>query len=314
MQKPLLLIPLACILLISGCTVPGLGIQIPFLPDLFGPPTVEYENDIVVIRNLQAIPAITVKSGQPLTLYADIENLDRPEKNPLTAVSVELFDYCVNLFTIEPRCPAGDGTITTTEGCNFTQFFPKEIKTVSWILTPKDIDLEQQCELKVRVRYPYTTNAVTQISFIDAAELSNRIRRGEPYHISGFEARSEGPVKPYLHVESQQPVSDDSVGQISLQAKNVGFGFVQGSQLAQDAVVAHDKVELDLLPDGGDCRLNATQRKLINKETPPIFCRASYDVPPEIAETTFNLEASVTYAYEFRKSLVVKVVPKETPL
>lgn len=323
MSKYFLLTPLILIMFISGCTIPGTNIVIPFLPNLWGPTTVEYENDILIIKNLQISPSTVVKSQQPFLIYADIENLDRPEKGPLPPsgsddkIYVRLFDYCTNLMDeVKVKCP--DENEKVGDECEIEKIYPKEVKTITWTLTPKDLDLEQSCELRLKVMYNYSTDAITHISFINDAELQNRIRRGESYQVAGSETRGEGPVKPYLRVESQQPISDASQGQISLQVRNVGAGFVPGNKISSEVVVVEtdDKLDIKRIDDDGvareECKLTGDRLNLVNKETSPVFCFATR---PEInVLQTFPITTSIEYGYEFRDSIMVRILPKESAL
>ncbi len=54
------------VLFSSGCTVPFLNIEIPFLPDIFpGMQVEEQRHDVISIEALQAIPFSTLRSARP---------------------------------------------------------------------------------------------------------------------------------------------------------------------------------------------------------------------------------------------------------
>jgi len=306
---PLILLVLA----FSGCTT------FPFL-DIFGGGTIEYTDDIIVIKSLQVTPGTTVKAGQTMTLYADIQNVQDPERAAgeiIPDVEVELYDHCTSLFeNVEPA---------KQEKFDMS---PKEIKTVSWTLTPReDVGLITQCELKVKVTYQYRTDTITSITFIDAAELESRIRRGESWQVSGSTTRGYGPVKVFLEVETQQPVSDETSASISMKIRNVGQGYVKDSAIRQNTNFIGD--EDGFIPprsttntrwEGGECDFQYTEItpalpespyqgiKMVRKETTPKFCKL--EAPGVDVEQTYDISSSVRYHYEFRRSIHVQIEPR----
>ena len=330
-NAPLLVSLTALVLIVSGCTIPGTDIEIPFLPDIFGGGTIDYTNDIIIIKNLQVTPGTTVKAGQTMTLYADIQNVQDPEKvaglKPKN-VKVELYDHCTNLFTIkEESC---DGSF---------EMAPQEIKTCHWELDSRDVNLITPCELKVKVTYEHTTETVTSITFIEDTELQSRIRRGEPWRVSGTTTRGYGPVKAFVEVETQQPVSnaEGSTASISVKIRNVGQGYVKDSciPLEKFKILGIDGNELEGCKFEGKCKISETGGesrevvgiKLIRKESTPLFCKIKAPDYVEV-EQTYNVRAAVGdtgtldgndpdkekgyegYEYEFRKSLHVQIEPR----
>lgn len=292
-----LLLPVL-IVSISGCTIPGLDW-------LFPGQGVTYEGsiDVIVISSLSPVPA-TVQGGQSTTLYADVQNLQKPGKEPIY-VDVELYDHCENLFKL------GDDPKYTGE-----RLSPQQVKTFKWRLTAeKDINLKTTCVMKVRVIYTYETNVVTQITFMDKDELESRIRRGETWIIPpAAPTVGEGPVKPYLIVEEQQPISVDprtpDTARISMQIKNVGSGFISG-----DGKVNQNKVEIETLPQDLSWKVMCSYPfddekegvELIKKESAKRFC----EIRPSQVEIqkTYTLKGRVEYTYEFRKETNVIVSP-----
>ena len=297
MMRWIVLLPVF-IVFISGCTVPGLEM-------LFPSQGVTYEGsiDVIVINSLTPVPA-TVQSGQSTTLYADVQNLQEPGKEPIY-VDVELYDYCKNLFKLE------DEPKYISE-----RLSPQQVKTFKWRLTAeKDINLKTTCVMKVRVIYSYKTDVVTQISFMNKDELESRIRRGETWRIPpAAPTVGEGPVKPYLVVEEQQPIPvdpmADETARISMQIKNVGSGFISG-----DGRIDQNKIEIETLPqdlrwDEEDCSWPFREEngvELIKKESAKRFC----EIEPSQVEIqkTYTLKGWVEYTYEFRKETNVIVSP-----
>jgi hypothetical protein len=325
---PAMAVLLLLVLAVSGCTIPGTDIEIPGIPDFFGGGTqIDYTDDIIVIRNLQVTPGTTVKAGQTLNLYADIQNVQDPEKTSGedVPVEVELYDHCTSLF--------GDIKVNGNPGTSIElSMSPQEIDTVSWSLTARDdVNLITPCELKVKVTYKYDTGTVTSITFIDDNELQDRIRRGESWRVSGSTTRGSGPVKVYLDVETQQPVSDKTPASISMKIRNDGTGFVKDSQIlkwkndddAESFFVPPElsnDVVLEWLPDEGGkdgCDFayskdgSAEVIKVVRKESTPVFCRLGVkDESAVEVEQTYTLNSEVQYTYEFRKSIMVQAEPK----
>jgi len=320
-MKPIVLVlapMLLLVLAVSGCTIPGTDITIP-IPGLGGG-TTDYTHDIIIIKSMQAVPATTIKAGQTLTLYADLQNMQDPERaagSQVEDIEIELYDYCTNLFTGEPK---------PNEDCSKKfDMSPQEIKTCSWELTPReDLMLITPCELKVKVTYEHSTKTVTSITFIDSDELGGRIRRGEPWQIGGSTTRGYGPVKTYLEVETQQPVPDADSGEgasasISMKIRNVGQGYIKDS-----AIIADDDHFSIKLPDELDWKDNEkcmfeTQKikidgsdtdviKIIRKESTPKFCKIGS--PYVEIEQTYDMNAEVTYDYEFRKNIRIQIEPR----
>jgi len=330
----------ALVLTVSGCTIPGTDIVIPGIPNIFGPGTIDYTNDIIIIKGLQVTPQAKVKAGQTLTLYADIQNLQDPQlaESGKVPVSVELYDYCTSLFEVEPSQQSGAEIIGTegTKGFSFSMS-PQEIKTVSWRLTPRgDIKLTTPCELKVKVSYAHTTRTVTSVTFINPKELEGRIRRGEAWQVKGATTRGYGPVKAFVEVETQQPVpADESTpAQLSITIKNVGQGYVKNSE------IPHDSFSIDP-PDGlewgeGGCDFPDGPIQIIRKQSTPLFCSVrptgevdveqTYDIVATVgldydedyrsATRDYTIEPEYTpsgaeqYEYEFRKTINVQVEPR----
>lgn len=306
-MKGLLLLPavLAAVVLVSGCTIPGTGIEIPWFN---GQQTVEYTDDIIIIKGLEVTPGKDVRPGQALTLYADIQNLEDPRLGGerIEDVRIELYDYCTTLFdsvVLSETCSRRDGKVCIID------MQPREINTIEWILTPKtDIRLQTPCTLKVKVTYPYETRVVTQITFIDENELNSRVRRGESWKITGSSVIGYGPVKPYLVVESQQPVSEEVGGYTSLTIKNVGYGYVQNSRISENVEIKHENLEMELVKEGGGSCEFQMPINLINKQSSPLLCTVKSRDDIGI-EQTYDMEANIKYDYEFRKSIRVTVSP-----
>ncbi len=333
---PVLIVLLLLVVVVSGCTVPGTDIEIPGIPEIFGGGTqIDYTDDIIVIRSLQVTPSTKVKAGQTLTLYADIQNVQDPGKasGDDVEVTVNLYDHCTSLFDVLDINGGEPETGTSTK----LKMSPQEIDTVSWELRADDVKLITPCELKVKVEYTYATETVTSVTFIDDGELQDRIRRGESWKVSGSTTRGYGPVKVYMAVETQQPVSDETQASISLKIRNDGNGYVKDSRILKGP--EDDSADSYFVPpmlsngnilewkdDNGNptepCDFTYSEEaddtgamveavKIIRKESTPKFCNIGVKDGDAIdVEQTYTVSSKVGYTYEFRKSLTVQAEPK----
>ncbi len=315
MSKQSRLFLVAGILLVSGCTVPGTDIDIPFIPSIWPGADVEtFENDVIIIKSIQSIPS-EIAPAQRTKILVHVEN--RIDKE-VDSVTVELYDHC-------------PGSLKLAEGDNphiIGKLLGREIREVSWTLEAEpDIKLVNTCPkdgVKVRVKYPFTTISSTTISFINEVELQRRLEAGSFRNIPSNIKLGEGPVKPILTIEDAQPVSTGSGSTvIALQLENKGSersGFVKDSKIPTSNInfVSNGfptiAAELKTCIEG----LESKELKLIQRKSPKIPCRISI---PEDAKQ--KIESSDTifaflgepdeqngYEYEFRKSVIVTVRPK----
>ena len=300
-MKALLLLPLLAVL-VSGCVLPG-GISIPGIPG-FGT-QISYENDVLIIKDFKAIPT-TITKAETTNVIAYVEN--RGSKKVDTA-TVKLYDYCGGLFDIESgTC---DGTSISDSECPLTNILPKETKAMEWKLKPKDIKLTTPCTIKISVSYPYKTDGLTSISFINQNEYQRQLELGLFQTRASDVVKGEGPIKAWFDVKMQQPIpAVQGYTPISLEIANVGSGFLATPNIPKDKVTVN-------LPDGmgiksEECEFEGSGEthpeddvKLIqNKRS--LICQVEIptDVPKDL---TKQLRASLEYDYEFRAETQVTV-------
>lgn len=259
MKPPVFLLPIA-VVLIAGCTIPGTGIIIPWP---FGN-TISLENDVVVIKELSAIPS-TATAPQQIRLIAVIQNQGEREfplkiQSPSSSgspaagtsiadlpnyITVDLFDYCQGLFkkvevdtntcknTLSAGATTAGGPITTS--CKIDTLLPKESKEIIWTLEPDDkTSLITRCDLKVSVTYPYVTSGLTTVNFINSQEYSRLLATGGVPARTSTTTMGEGPVKAWFEVKDKQPIVAAGPGAggtqlltpVALNIQNKGAGFV----------------------------------------------------------------------------------------
>ncbi len=345
-KKPFVLLPLALLLVVSvsGCTsIPGLEwLCIPGITCSGG--TVEYENDVLVISTLEAIPS-TVSTGQQFRLSAWIENKGGetvPQKdfqnNP---VKIKLYDTCEGLFKeIKVTCPNSQDADGTE--CQITSILPKQKIPISWTITARDskeIPLETSCNLKVYVQYPYRTKSITSITFVDYVEYQRMIDEGKFSAITSYVTEGYGPIKPWLTAEDQQPIPVKngvaSTTTLAFQIKNQGSGFLTGSIQGQltpytgiggqtttytpEIPTSAVKIESNVGQGQGDYKIRDAistaikkmeKFQLIGKESPKQFFTVETPYTNRIEKVaTYYITASIDYVYEFRKEIKVTIKP-----
>ncbi|MFH1294897.1 MAG: hypothetical protein ABIH90_03080 [Candidatus Aenigmatarchaeota archaeon] len=301
----LLSLPLV-VMLLSGCTIPGTDIEIPGLPDFFGSTTVEYENDILVIKSLQAIPA-EVSPGQTVTIIATIQNKGT-QRIPMSELNVELYDYCPGLFSITKpmELPKGD-------------LYPEQMIQLTWRLkASNDVAVESVCPsdgMKLAVWYPHETEAIATIAFIDEAEKNRLIQEGKYGQTSSQVTVGEGPVKPYIEIRDSQPIASNSgTTNIVFQVRNRGNGFIKRDQ--NDPInpvvswVLVGSSDSTMARDLEACRKEHEGKfVLIGGKSAELPCIIT--VPKkQKTEYTETITTKISYWYEFRKNVIVKVKPK----
>jgi hypothetical protein len=351
MKKAAIPLLLILVLMTSGCTIPGLE----FL-GLGGPQVVEYENDILIIKSMNAIPS-DVAPGQQFRIVAYIENRGKdtiPQRGLKTTmpVTVELYDYCEGLFTINGvTCPPSNSKTSKT-GCEITSILPGQIVEVDWVITPKsDIKLETKCPvdgMKVLVRYPYKTTSLTTISIINREEMERQLAEGTFTVKSSYIVAGEGPIKPFLYVEDQQPISQGSLTTVfAFQVENKGSGFLSQKDDKGTVLIPKDNINIKLptdfcpekesvkecsLVDSGSTDENGNRvytvsegLRLIYGKSPKLFCKVAIpqknsgefagvcsqkEARPIAKESTFTATVDIEYVYEFRSSVSIVVTPK----
>jgi hypothetical protein len=203
----------------SGCTIPGLGIEIPGIPDIFGGGVnvQEQRSDVISIEQLDAIPSTTVRSGQSIRLRAVVKDLQKPEYNPVNNVEIGLYNTC-DMFDVsgefcsnsEQGKPGWDDQNTKNFNYCKVKMYPQSSVLVEWKLTAKEINVETPCKIGIMARYNYTTFSTASVTFVNKAELERIVSEGKSISETGTLSIGEGPVKPHIEVLNQPIVIDVS--------------------------------------------------------------------------------------------------------
>jgi len=338
-RKLLLVLPLVAVIVVSGCTSLDLS-GIPFLGTLFGPATVKYTNDIIIIRSLESTPS-TVFPGQQVRVTAYVQNQGRKAKD----VAADLYDYCEGTFkdpvkecgqTTSQGTSAQIGCSDSSKTCCSMTLQPYETRGVSWTLTAdKCIALDTTCPadgMKVSVGYYQETEGLTTITLLRYEEMQRQMTEGTYKETQPTRSVGEGPIKGYIGIEDKHPVavSDENPQTvISFQLKNEGNGFLanilksegnkpwvnllEGINLGTPPIGKIDTTGLDSNDSKSNCNTlspSGGMIELIKGESPKIVCvvkRLKNDFEKQISKT---LKFKISYGYEFRSSVKVTVKPK----
>jgi hypothetical protein len=306
MKAVIAAMPLAFVLLVSGCTVPGLD----FLG--MGGQQISYENDVIVISALSVLPA-EVKPGQNVMVYADVQNVLKPGAVPAGAkyvtAAVDLYDYCPNMFTLKSG-PNGENSPASS--IDIIILNPQEVKSLKWKLTASpDIKMQNKCEFKLRVNYKFKTDAISTVTFISQAEYDRKLRAGEPMARQGTNTVGIGPVKPDMKIDGPQPVEAGDKAPLIFKAVNRGSGFVTSKDKNDRAAVTVDLFTLaDALGADNECEIRNGEKIeiFVEKQSSPRACPVGLN-QTTITEQTYPIKMQISYDYEFRKTAWATITP-----
>ncbi len=226
------------VLFSSGCTVPFLNIEIPFLPDIFpGMQVEEQRHDVISIEALQAIPFSTLRSGQTTRLRAVVKNLQKPEYEPIEGVVIGLYNDCglfdVNVEFCQGEKSQGTDPETGMYQCELGRMHPQSTSIVEWVLKAKSVNVETSCNIGILAKYYYKTYSTSSVTFINKIDLERLVSEGKSFSETGIAKIGEGPVKPYVEVLNQPIVIDFNKGPLeagsgimSFWIENKGLGLL----------------------------------------------------------------------------------------
>lgn len=329
MNKVALFILLIFVVIVSGCSIPG-------LPGFGGGETGQYANDIIIIKDQSVFPQ-SVKADQEITLVTYIQNLG--ERAAVSDVKVNLFDTCNVFKSILIDRPASCDKITEGSketGCQKVKLLPKEVKEIKWKLVPDNTVVKVPipgCKLKVSVSYPYKTSSQTEIYFINSAEAQRQEEQsGSISQKTSTHKKSEGPIEAYVIPDKnvRQPIpttEDGSYFPASLYIENVGSGFLSGDGIKGGYLrITIDGEGIQVGVKADDCSwtiatTNAEKGEeafetrvltLIGKKSPPVPCKIKIPKNADVATektSRISVDFDKPYTYEFRKESSVTIEP-----
>ncbi len=318
-------LPVALVLVVfsSGCTIPGLeGINIPFLT---GGQVVQYEHDIIVIKSLEAVPS-EIDAGQSTKIIAYVQNIgDRAigiGEVGGKAVEVELYDYCSGLFTPTlDICKTESGHGVSTK-CTIDKILPGEIVPVTWTLAQNNgnIPLKTVCPqdgVKVLVKYPYETTALTTVTFISDEELERSIVQRDYWAVGDYMVSGQGPLKPYITVEDKQPVPvfPGARTVLGFQVKNMGQGYPSTSGIGgmNGNPISYTIKGVEDIGTRMECAIVSnpnTEIVIVGKESTKYLCTIDLSNMNIERRGTSIVEMKIAYDYIFTDKVTVTVNPK----
>ncbi len=232
-------------------------------------------------------------------------------------ITVSLFDYCTDLFTVEAAPDKANSVSCSGASCTISKLLPKEIVEIRWTLKPRDVKLTTKCNLKVAVAYDYRTSSLTTMHFIDPSEFQRMLDRGQTPSDQSFISVGEGPLKGYLEVKDKQPIVANQGGtiiQTSMIIENKGAGFLASPD---DKPPHVSKIEIvapgnGLQVESGKCKAQDAPPgdiRLIKGTSTLLPCQLK--MTESVAkETTRQVLVHVDYRYEFREDVDVTIEAK----
>ena len=308
-MKLLVLLGLAAIVVVSGCTVPGTGIEIPGIPDFFGGGGVTAQGDVIVFKDVQAIPSV-VKVEKTTKGVVNVQNVGKETKK----VTVYLFDLCPDIFDINGNTK------------QYLDVLPNEIKQVEFTLIAKKQPVKISCSLKFSATYAGSTESTTTLSFINHQEYEKQLQSGGFRTAASQKQIGEGPLKAYIDVLDTQPVSSESTAKINLVVKNTGSGYVASTEDNVKSLLVMNAGAIKITAPGlktiGSCAFlkdgtnvnfdiftDAKDIKLIRKEASPMECTLEIDDKSTAGTVTKLITVKALYNYVIEKDVMVTVEP-----
>lgn len=317
-MNQLLLLPLGLVVFISGCTVPGTDID---LLGIFGPPVISLEDDVIILRSLEAIPS-TITYPQQVRVLALVENKGT-EKYPIpgiddtTKIEVNLFDFCDGLFEQPEIDNCGiEGDNDEGNTCFIGSLLPGEVRQVSWTLKPREQNLITTCDFKVAITYPYQTSGLTSIHLINPDEYDRQLTQGTYQQQQSTISQGDGPVKAHFEVKDVQPIplhdDGDAETTITLVIENEGNGFIKGTDRSEVTLL-----DANILGGSGifqatdDCHFKVGDKIELIQNTRELPCNIGLPDKAEVPrETSGQLTVDIAYTYEFTREVRVTVEPQ----
>ena len=341
-MKEMLIILLVAtgLVFVSGCTIPGLDVDIPFLPDIFpGTQMKEERHDIVAIEALRAIPSTIVRSGQTIRLQSLIKDLQKPEYEPVN-VRVNLYNDCGLFDTRLELCSGGLKKGDTW--CEF-KMYPQSTNIVEWVMKAKDVNVETPCDVGVMVEYYYKTPTTSSATFVNKQELERLVSSGKGVKEIGKAVIGEGPIKTYIEVKPQPIVvgpDEEGSAVLTFWAENKGGGLIDSIPYENGNLEFGNVPEMNSL--GFDVKkkvyitINGDNIKtvsgksieecvkekmksngdkysfyLIGRKTPRYSCSITAKDATRIKqEKTYQITSEIGYWYKFTREIKLTVRPK----
>lgn len=203
------------ILLVSGCAglpdifsglIPGAGDKVN---------KTELSPDLIVIQNINVIPAPPISAGDQFSVSFDIKNQDEIKD---VKIDYSLFDMGLCSYT------TSQSSTTAT-----IKLFPLQTEFVEWTFNSPSNDeiayLPNKCPIRFKVNYTFDATSQIDVDIISAARLTQLQRAGTPPSFVPSLSVGIGPVKIYLSFGASLPARDNSSLPIFIIVEDKGTGL-----------------------------------------------------------------------------------------
>ena len=302
-RKFLLVIPIALLVFISGCVQ---------LPDIFGPGGKSEVNDIVTIREgIKAVPSPVAK-GQSVKITVPIQNNLPATETQVIPVNVRMTNWCSPAFTpLDVECPEGSSKVSPgaeSFGCDNVEMGPQRTKTINFDL--KSGDIAHKCEVKVELDYPFESQSVTDIKFINFEDMQRQQSEGRFKPFASKEEKGKGPVKVFFHINGEQPIPTEDSSEYRptarLKIENAGTGSVKDSAIN---LVSFEVAAPDLLRCKDDKNKDISTGSVSIKDVNEFVCDVKIPSHTELpGEKEYLLILNSDYFYKVGKTVSIEIV------
>ena len=288
---------LLLIVLISGCTIPG-----GLIPGT-GPTTKEQSPDLVIVQNLNVIPAPPINAGDQFSISFEIKNQDE-------VVSVD--DVSYNLFD-KGKCTvklSGDEEVTTTP----FSLDPLQSEFREWTFKAPSSDdighLSVTCPMRFMVTYTHTATSQIDIDVINNDRLSQLQKAGQTPSFTPTLTIGSGPIKTYFDFGASMPVRNETTLPIYITVEDKGTGLLENIKDGKLTITFPTGFTVSdctkFICTGVVCK-NSGDIQMIRKKSPQIRC--SITTPAETIEKTYYIRADLEYTYNIVQEASVEIKP-----
>jgi len=300
---PIVVLSLAMIVLISGCTIPGTTREVK-VSSTDGLVINEFSSDIT-----------RYEDTEPVSLYLEIENVGGTTAKDIdVSIKGAPWDPTSNPpnsqdFVLEPPDLAPVPPV------------PGEFKIFGWDLDPYT-EVPQGVELPViltsRIEYDYSNNGVTQIPVINREEYKRRLALGLEIPSSPNVTNTRGPI--HIDIDPRGlPIiikpGETEQASLRLYIKNVGTGAP-----IKDYDIGNITIGLDLISNldvefanclGATSGTHASQEKILRRgESITIPCVINITSAPTLYDY-ISIVFKTDYRYYIEQPLTVTIVGTE---
>lgn len=293
-KKILLVIPLAIVVLTSGCTA---------LENLFNPQT---SADPFVTIDVDAFPKEVV-AGEDVDVVATIENTGAAGG----PIIVNFFDFSAGLF--RP---------TDIDSLRFTidSLGAFEKREVIWnmVQTPAAKVNNIKANFKILVTYPGTSTSLTTVGLINEDEKTRQIQEGTWKIEKPVINKGQGPVIGWIEILGTTPISVDrgEIGNMNIKIMIEDVGGVERGSVFQNNVFITDfklaqidgidnvMIDLDCFPEEGTIELIDGKFSKVCSAT---ISEELTDFEKEIT-IPFFIEVSYIYSVHDEVEVVIKTI------